>query len=60
MSADLAVAHALKEQLYDLWEADDEREAFGLLVEWIEDAEWSQILEMRAFAKTLRNHWEEN
>jgi Transposase and inactivated derivatives len=59
VSADLAVGYALKEQLYELWEADDETEAFGLLVEWIEDAEWSQIPEMQAFAKTLRNHWQE-
>jgi len=56
LSADLAVAHALKEQLYDLWEADDEAEAFGLLVEWLEDAEWSKIPEMQAFAKTLKTH----
>lgn len=59
LSADLAVAHALKEQLYDLWEADDELEAFGLLLEWLEDAEWSKIPEMQAFAKTLTKHWQE-
>lgn len=56
--ADLAVAHALKEQLYGLWEADDYEEAFALLAEWIADAEWSNIPEMKAFAKTLRNHWD--
>ena len=53
------MAHALKEQLAELWEADDENEAMRLLAEWIEDAEWSKIPEMLAFAKTLRNHWME-
>ena len=57
--ADLAAAHALKEQLYELWEQDDEDEGFQWLFEWIADAEWSKIPEMKAFAKTLRNHWQE-
>jgi transposase len=57
--ADLAVAHALKEQLYELWEQDDEEEGYLCLVDWIADAEWSEIPEMKAFAKTLRNHWQE-
>jgi len=59
MHADLAVAHALKEQLAELWEQDSEEEAFQCLVDWIADAEWSQIPEMKAFAKTLRKHWQE-
>jgi transposase len=59
MHADLAVAHALKEQLYDFWEQDDWDEGFECLVDWIADAEWSQIPEMKAFANTLRNHWQE-
>ena len=59
LSADLAVAHALKEQLHDLWEAEDEEEAFALLLEWLEDADWSQIPEMKAYAKTLKKHWQE-
>jgi transposase len=56
VSADLAVAYTLKEQMYDIWEQDGEEEAFQFLCEWIEDAEWSQIPEMIAFAKTLRKY----
>jgi transposase len=59
LHADLAVAHALKEQLYEFWEQDDEESAFRCLTDWIADAEWSQIPEMKGFAKTLRNHWPE-
>jgi len=59
LHADLAVAHTLKELLSELWEQDDEGDAFGCIIEWIEDAEWSQIPEMKAFAKTLRKHWQE-
>jgi len=59
LNADLAVAHTLKELLSDIWEQDDETDAFGCIIEWIEDAEWSQIPEMKAFAKTLRKHWQE-
>ena len=59
LHADLAVAHALKEQLYELWEQDDEESGFACLVEWIADAEWSEMPEMQAFAKTLRNHYQE-
>jgi len=59
LNADLAVAHTLKELLSDIWEQDDEMDAFGCIIEWIEDAEWSQIPEMKAFAKTLRKHWQE-
>ena len=58
LSADLAVAHALKEQLVELWESDDQDEAMQVLADWIADAEWSHIPEMQAFARTLRNHWE--
>jgi transposase len=57
--ADLAVAHVLKEELYELWEQDDEESALQYLADWIADAEWSEIPEMKAFAKTLRNHWQE-
>jgi transposase len=56
--ADLAVAHVLKEQLYAFWKQDDEEEAKQCIVDWIADAEWSDIPEMKAFADTLRNHWE--
>jgi transposase len=42
--------------LSDLWEQDDDLAAFGCIVEWVEDAEWSQIPEMIAFAKTLRKY----
>ena len=37
--ADLAVAHALKEQLSELWEQEDEESAFTCLADWISDAE---------------------
>jgi transposase len=57
--ADLAVAHVLKEDLYELWEQEDEELGYQCLVDWIADAEWSEIPEMKAFAKTLRNHWQE-
>ena len=57
LHADLAVSHALKEQLYDIWEQEDEGEAFKVLCDWIADAEWSQIPEMITFAKTLRQYW---
>ena len=59
LHADLAVAHVLKEQLSEFWEQDDEVDAFSCIVSWIEDAEWSEIPEMKAFAKTLRKHWQE-
>jgi transposase len=59
LHADLAVAHALKEQLAELWEQEDEESAFACLVEWISGAEWSEIPEMKAFAKTLRRYWPE-
>ena len=59
LHADLAVAHALKEQLAELWEQEDEESAFACLIEWISDAEWSEIVEMKAFAKTLRRYWPE-
>jgi transposase len=57
--ADLAVAHGLKEELYELWEQEDEESGLQCIVDWIADAEWSEIPEMKAFAKTLRNHWQE-
>jgi transposase len=56
LHADLAVAYTLKEQMYELWEQDDEEDAFKFLCEWIEDAQWSQIPEMIAFAKILRKY----
>jgi transposase len=58
-SADLAVGYALKEQLAELWEADDEHDAMRVLADWLYDAEWSEIPEMVSFAKTLRTHWYE-
>jgi transposase len=59
VQADLAVAYALKEELHALWEQEDGDAAFRCVVDWIADAEWSQIPEMKAFANTLRNHWQE-
>ena len=53
----MAVAYTLKQQLSEIWEADDEDEALHVLAEWIADAEWSEIPEMTDFAKTLRNHY---
>ena len=57
LHADLAVAHALKEQLYELWEQDDFHYGLLCLGEWIADAEWSQIPEMKTLAKTLRTYY---
>lgn len=57
VSADLAVAYALKETLDDLWEAEDEDAAKHVLALWLHDADWSGIPEMQSFAKTLRRHW---
>jgi len=57
LNADLAVAHTLKEQLVEIWEADDEKEALQVMADWIADANWSEIPEMMDFAKTLRNHY---
>jgi transposase len=59
LHADLAVAYALKEQLYEFWEQEDGELGFQCLIDWIADAEWSEIPEMKAFAKTLRKHWPE-
>jgi len=59
LHADLAVAATLKEQLYEFWEQDDGESGFQFLVDWIADAEWSQIPEMQAFAKTLRKYWQQ-
>jgi len=59
LHADLAVAYALKEQLYELWELEDGELGFQCLIDWIADAEWSEIPEMKAFANTLRNYWPE-
>lgn len=56
LNADLYTAYLLKEDLCELWEADDEDEAFRSLASWIAIAEHSQIPEMQAFANTLRNH----
>jgi len=59
LHADLAAAHVLKERLHELWEQDDELSGFDCLAEWIADAEWTEIPEVKAFAKTLRNHYQE-
>jgi transposase len=56
LSADLSVAYTLKEMLYDLWEQDDYEEGLQYLTDWIADAEWSNIPEMKDFANTLRKH----
>ena len=57
LNADLAVAYTLKEQLAEIWEAEDEEEAMQIMGDWIADAEWSEIPEMLHFAKTLRYHY---
>ena len=53
LNADWTVAPMLKEQLVELWEADNEDEALHVLADGIADAEWSEMLD---FSKTLRNH----
>ena len=53
LNADLYTAYLLKEDLSELWEAEDEDEAFKCLASWIAMAEHSQIPELQAFCEYL-------
>jgi transposase len=59
INSDLSVAYILKEELYEIWEQDDEESGLQALAEWIGSAEWSEIPEMVDFAKTLRKYNEQ-
>jgi transposase len=59
LNSDLSVAYILKEELYEIWEQDDEEAGLQALAEWIGSAEWSEIPEMVAFAKMLRKYNEQ-
>jgi transposase len=52
----LSVAYYLKEELNQIWEQDDRRQAQALLTDWIEYAESSGIRILHQFARTLRLH----
>lgn len=52
----LAIAYYLKEELGEVWEQDDEKEAANLLLDWIARAEASGIRVLKTFARTLRMH----
>jgi transposase len=52
----LATAYYLKEQLREVWEQEDREEAQIFLLDWIQQAETSDIRMLHSFANTLRAH----
>jgi len=52
----LAIAYFLKEELYEIWEQEDQETAQALLMDWIIFAESTGIRMLHDFAKTLRLH----
>jgi transposase len=56
LNKSLAIAYYLKEELGEVWEQDDEKEAAKLLLDWIARAEASGIRPLKTFARTLRMH----
>lgn len=56
LNAPLATAYYLKEELGEVWEQDDEKEAEKFLLDWIRRAESTGIRMLHNFAKTLRFH----
>ena len=52
----LAIAYYLKEELNEVWEQEDEQQAQALLMDWILDAESTDIRMLHQFARTLRLH----
>ena len=52
----LATAYYLKEELYEIWEQEDQETAQSLLMDWITFAESTGIRMLHDFAKTLRFH----
>ena len=49
-------AYLLKEELGELWEQKDGRDARGLLCEWCAKARASGIRQLQAMAQTLLRH----
>lgn len=54
INAPLATAYYLKEDLAEVWEQDDQKQAQRFLLDWIKQAERSGIRMLVQFAKTLR------
>lgn len=52
----LAIAYYLKEELNEIWDQEDEKEAEAVLMDWILYAESTGIRMLINFAKTLRAH----
>ena len=52
----LQCAYLLKEELAELWEQKDGREAWGFLREWCAKAKPSSIRQLQAMAQTLLRH----
>lgn len=52
----LAMAYYLKEELQEIWEQDDETQAWTVLGDWIAYAEASGVGILQQFAKTLRTY----
>ena len=52
----LQCAYQLEEELAELWELQDEREAWGFLREWCAKATASSIRQLHAMAATLLRH----
>jgi transposase len=52
----LQCAYLLKEELGELWEQKDGREAWGFLREWCAEAKASGIRQLHAMAQTLLRH----
>jgi transposase len=53
----LATAYYLKDELNEIWEQDEPKEAEALLRDWIAYAEGTGIRMLHDFAKTLRLHF---
>jgi transposase len=53
----LQCAYLLKEELAELWEQRDGREAWGFLREWCAKAKASGIRQLQAMSVTLLRHW---
>ena len=56
LNAPLATAYYLKEELVEFWEQDDQEEAEAFLLDWILQAESTDIRVLHQFARALRFH----
>jgi transposase len=56
LNVPLATAYYLKEELREFWEQDDKEEAEAFLLDWIAQAESTDIRMLHQFARTLRFH----